>query len=570
MPYSVKAGAARGREGDAPLEPLIADHPLPHLLIAPDDGRLLALNRAAAEMLGFDRDDRLEPWPLEVEPQPARRATDEVAGGRQLARLRATSGELIHAEVIERSVTWGASRVLLLIVLGIAPTASRAARLVEQRRQSERMEAIGRLAGGVAHDLNNLLTVIRGHTDLISLQIDPAHEIAEDVGRIREAADRASDLARQLLAFARRQVLAPTVVDLNAAVERLRPVLESLLSSDQALVIGLDPAAGNVRVDPSQLDQVLLNLALNGRDAMPDGGTLLIETASIDVDPAFARLYPPLQPGPHALLAVSDQGVGLTPDVREHLFEPFFTTKEGGRGTGLGLATVYGIVRQSKGVISVYSEPGLGTTMRIYLPRVGGVERAHRRERRGPAPGTRKAAVEAAGEAPGVEAPSPTVEASPVEPPAAVASRTVAPSPTVAPGEPTPRSPTWTLLVVDDEQEVRQLLEAVLRRAGHRTLAAPHAAAALAAVRAHTGRIDGLVTDVVMPGLTGPELADQLRADQPDLRVLFVSGLVEDTFLDESELPPSTAFLAKPFSPDRLLAAVDALFAAGDERAEGA
>lgn len=549
MPYSIKAGAARGRDGNARLEPLIADHPLPHLLVAPDDGRLLALNRAAAEMLGFDRDDRLEPWPLEVEPQPARRATDEVAGGRQLARLRATSGELIHAEVIERSVTWGASRVLLLIVLGIAPTAWRAARLVEQRRQSERMEAIGRLAGGVAHDLNNLLTVIRGHTDLISLQIDPEHEIAEDVGRIREAADRASDLARQLLAFARRQVLAPTVVDLNAAVERLRPVLESLLSSDQVLVIGLDSATGSVRVDPSQLDQVVLNLALNGRDAMPDGGTLLIETASIDVDPAFARLYPPLQPGPHALLAVSDQGVGLTPDVREHLFEPFFTTKEGGRGTGLGLATVYGIVRQSKGVISVYSEPGLGTTMRIYLPRVGGVEREHHRERVGD------------------EAPS--AEARAAEPPGAAATRVpTARGRTI--GRHGSRPTTRTLLVVDDEPEVRQLLVAILRRAGHGILTAPHAAAAIAAVRAHAGRIDGLVTDVVMPGMTGPELAEQLRGEHPDLRVLFISGLVEDTFLDESELPPSTAFLAKPFSPDRLLAAVDALFAAGDERAEGA
>ncbi|HET7725701.1 MAG TPA: response regulator [Candidatus Limnocylindrales bacterium] len=529
------------RDAEGRLEPLIAEHPLPHLLVAPEDGRLLALNRAAADMLGFDRNDRLEPWPLEVEPQPSRRATDEVAGGRQLARLHARSGELIHAEVIERSVGWGSTHVLLLIVLGIAPTASRAARLVEQRRQSERMEAIGRLAGGVAHDLNNLLTVIRGHTDLISLQIDPAHEIAEDVGRIREAADRASDLARQLLAFARRQVLAPTVVDLNAAVERLRPVLESLLSSDQALVIGLDPATGSVRVDPSQLDQVLLNLALNGRDAMPDGGTLLIETASIDVDPAFARLYPPLQPGPHALLAVSDQGVGLTPDVREHLFEPFFTTKEGGRGTGLGLATVYGIVRQSRGVISVYSEPGLGTTMRIYLPKVA-ADPEHRRE-----PQSAQA--------------TPSPQAVPVGP-AATAVRAAAGARS--------RMANRTLLVVDDEPEVRQLLEAILRRAGHRILTAPHAAAALAAVRAQTGRIDGLVTDVVMPGLTGPELAEQLRGEQPDLRVLFISGLVEDTFLDREELPAATAFLAKPFSPDRLLAAVEALFgdtdAAGDAR----
>lgn len=526
MPGSVQADRPAIRGSADRLEPLIADHPLPHLLVAPEDGRLLALNRAAAEMLGFDRDDHLEPWPLEVEAQPSRRATDEVAGGRQLARLRAQSGELIHAEVIERSVLWGSSRVILLVVLGIAPTASRAARLVEQRRQSERMEAIGRLAGGVAHDLNNLLTVIRGHTDLIAVQIDPAHEIAEDVGRIREAADRASDLARQLLAFARRQVLAPTVVDLNAAVERLRPVLESLLSSDQALVIGLDPSAGSVRVDASQLDQVLLNLALNGRDAMPDGGTLLIETASIEVDPAFARLYPPLQPGPHALLAVSDQGVGLTPDVREHLFEPFFTTKEGGRGTGLGLATVYGIVRQSRGVISVYSEPGLGTTMRIYLPRVG-AERGHR-------PGRPPAAGDSG---PGAS----------------------------AAGAPAGGADTRTLLVVDDEPDVRQLLEAILRRAGHRILAAPHAAAAIAAVRAHGGRIDGLVTDVVMPGMTGPELAEQLRSEQPGLRVLFISGLVEDTFLEAAALPAATGFLAKPFSPDRLLAAVDGLFGVADD-----
>lgn len=536
MRRTVSGGIAVTRDGPR-LEPLVAEHPLPHLLVAPEDGRLLAVNRAAAEMLGFDRDDRLEPWPLEVEPQPSRRATDEVAGGRQLARLRARSGELIHAEVIERSVSWGASRVLLLIVLGIAPTASRAARLVEQRRQSERMEAIGRLAGGVAHDLNNLLTVIRGHTDLISLQIDHADGIAEDVGRIREAADRASDLARQLLAFARRQVLAPTVVDLNAAVERLRPVLESLLSSDQALVIGLDPAAGSVRVDPSQLDQVLLNLALNGRDAMPDGGTLLIETASIDVDPAFARLYPPLQPGPHALLAVSDQGVGLTPDVREHLFEPFFTTKEGGRGTGLGLATVYGIVRQSKGVISVYSEPGLGTTMRIYLPQVGGGREQHRER---PTTDGAPAAVTSVGPPPASVAP-------------AVDSK--APRPTVS----------RTLLVVDDEPEVRQLVEAILRRAGHRVLTAPHAAAAIAAVRAHSGRIDGLVTDVVMPGLTGPELAEHLRGERPELRVLFISGLVEDTFLDAEQLPAATAFLAKPFSPERLLTALDGLFSAADD-----
>jgi len=528
--------ARRSRPAPPPsLEPLVLDHPLPHLLVAPEDGRLLALNRAGASLLGFGPDDHIEPWPLEVEAQPARRATDEVAGGRHLTRITARSGEVIHAEVIERLVRWQSRPVLLLVVLGVAPTAARAARLVEQRRQSERMEAIGRLAGGVAHDLNNLLTVIRGHTDLIELQIEADSEMADDVARIRQAADRASDLARQLLAFARRQVLAPTVVDVNDAVERLRPVLESLLTSDQALVIGLDPAAGSVRVDPSQLDQVVLNLALNGRDAMPDGGTLLIETASIDVDPAFARLYPPLQPGPHALLAVSDQGVGLTPDAREHLFEPFFTTKEGGRGTGLGLATVYGIVRQSMGVISVFSEPGLGTTMRIYLPNVT------------EAPPDRRAGHD--GRTPAAD---PRAEGGDAQPPREAGRRD---------WEEDRAATGRTLLVVDDEPEVRRLLEAILRRAGYRVLAAPHPAAALAAIRAHQGHVDAVVTDVVMPGMTGPELAEQLIAERPGLRVLFVSGLVEESFLARPELPGVSAFLAKPFSPDRLVGAVDALLA---------
>ena len=389
-------------------------------------------------------------------------------------------------------------------MIGISRNITERRRLEEQLRQSQKMEAVGRLAGGIAHDFNNLLTIIFGYSDVLRTQTRDSDEIRESVEAINDAASRAAALTRQLLAFSRQSMLQPKVLDLNATIADTGRMLSRLIGEDIQFTLILDPSIAKVRVDPGQLDQVLMNLAVNARDAMPHGGTLSIATQRVELTAAVATRLEGT-PGPHVMVVVTDTGVGMSPDVMARIFEPFFTTKGVGNGTGLGLAMVFGIVRQSGGTIDVESEPGQGATFRIYLPTVAdGVTRAGDAE-----------LVSLRG--------------------------------------------SETLLLVEDDTGVRDLAVANLRAQGYSVLTAVDGRAAIDVVVAHAGPIHLLVTDVVMPRMSGPELATELQSAAPGLRVLFVSGYTDDDVVRQGVLQSEVAFLQKPYTPHILVAKVRAV-----------
>ncbi len=369
--------------------------------------------------------------------------------------------------------------------------------LEEQFHQAQKMEAIGRLAGGIAHDFNNLLTVICGTTDLLLLDMTEANAARPFVADIQRAATRAVSLTRQLLAFSRRQVLNPRTLDLNDIVQNVEGILRRLIGEDVHIVTALASDPVTVHVDPGQMEQVLLNLAVNARDAMPQGGTLRIETGHFEMTPEFCRTHPGSRPGSCSVLSLTDTGTGMTPDVRARLFEPFFTTKAPGRGTGLGLSMVFGVIKQSDGYVDVWSEEARGTRISIYLPRVARPATAPDRER------DRQAASR------GHE----------------------------------------TLLLVEDEDSVRRLTRRALENFGYQVLEASGGEEALALARARGGQIDLLITDVVMPGMSGAQLAERLAAEYPHLRVLFVSSYIDDEIVRHGVVEGSHSFLQKPFMP---------------------
>jgi two-component system cell cycle sensor histidine kinase/response regulator CckA len=373
-------------------------------------------------------------------------------------------------------------------------------RAEELLRQAQKMEAIGRLAGGVAHDFNNLLTVINGYSQLMMGQVAPGNPLHSNAEEILKAGERAASLTRQLLAFSRKQVLAPVILNLNSVVSQVEKMLRRLIGEDIKLVASLEPNLGSVKADPGQIEQVLMNLAVNARDAMPKGGKLTLETANVTLDETYAEQHPGIKPGPHVMLAVSDTGTGMDQETQSHLFEPFFTTKEQGKGTGLGLSTVFGIVKQSEGSIWVYSELGKGTTFKVYLPRVDQA------------------------------APSSTAGAN--------AGRTL--------------RGTETILLVEDSESVRKLVSAVLAQQGYTVLTADDGESALQLLRQHQGRLDLLMTDVVLPGLGGPEIAAQVIQARPGIKVLFCSGYTERGVIENGALPSGSAFLQKPFTPESL------------------
>ncbi len=369
--------------------------------------------------------------------------------------------------------------------------------LEEQFRHAQKMEAIGRLAGGVAHDFNNLLTVVKGYSELLLGQLIEADPMRAQVDEIRKAADRAANLTRQLLAFSRRQVLAPKVLDLNAEIGNMERLLGRLLGEDVRLVQSLAPDLGRVKADPGQVEQVLMNLAVNARDAMPKGGRVLIETANLDLAGDFAREQAIVKAGRYVTLAFSDTGCGMSEDVRSRVFEPFFTTKE--RGTGLGLSTVYGIVKQSGGFIWVDTQLDQGTTFRIYLPRVD-------------------------------DLPEQSVVAGPAE----------------------SHRGSETVLLVEDDDGVRPLIRQMLQRYGYQVLETSNAGEALLACERHQGKIHLLLTDVVLQQMSGSELAERLGVEQRGMRVLYVSGYTEDAIVKQGVLKPGIAFLQKPFTAEVL------------------
>jgi CheY-like chemotaxis protein len=361
------------------------------------------------------------------------------------------------------------------------------------------MEAIGLLAGGIAHDFNNILTTILGYGGLALERIDKLDPLFDEISEIQRAGERAAELTRKLLAFSRKQILEPRVIDLNATVSGMERMLRRTIGEDVQLVFRPAANLGRVRADPGQVEQVLLNLAVNARDPMPKGGSLTIETNNVRLDEEYARTHvDPASTGDVVMFAVSDSGSGMDEQTRSRIFEPFFTTKELGKGTGLGLSTVYGIVRQSGGHIDCYSEPGTGTTFKVYLPRVG--EEA-----------------------------------------------TVIPAPVVS-GD---LQGSETLLVVEDEETLATLARRALERRGYRVLVARNGSAALEIALAHP-EIELLLTDVVMPGMSGPELAEVLRAQSPGLKVLFMSGYTDNAIIQHGLLDSGVAFLQKPFTPDGL------------------
>jgi signal transduction histidine kinase/ActR/RegA family two-component response regulator len=372
-----------------------------------------------------------------------------------------------------------------------------------QLEQAQKMDAIGRLAGGVAHDFNNLLTVILGRTDILLHPLKPDDPMRRGIELIQRTAGRAADLTRQLLAFSRKQVLDAVVLDLGAVTTDMKDMLGRLIGEDIALLTAPTPGLGRVKADRGQIEQVIMNLAVNARDSMPQGGRLILETANVDLDDEYVRRHVGARPGPHVMLAVSDTGAGIPREIQGHIFEPFFTTKEQGKGTGLGLATVYGIVKQSGGYIEVDSEPGRGTTFRIYLPRVDAASPADRPPR--PAP--------------------------------------------VAGG-------TETILLVEDEEGVRELARDILRASGYTVLEARNGAEALLLCERHQGPLHLLLTDVVMPRMSGRELAERLAPLRPDLRVLYMSGYTDDAVIRHGVLGAGTAFLQKPFTPAGLVQSV--------------
>jgi len=484
------------------------------------DGRLLSANPAMAELYGYASPEEMLTKISDVRPQlyvdPTRR--DE------FKRLVEEEGVVRHFEVQvyrkDGSKMWLSANARAIREDGVVTRyegtfedINERKLLEDQLRQAMKMEAVGRLAGGVAHDFNNSLAVITGYADLLQLHLapdDPLRKHAEEIGK---AGRRAAALTRQLLGFSRKQVISPVVLDLNAVIEELEKMLHRLIGEDIRVSFKRESKLGRVKVDPGQIEQILMNLAVNSRDAMPQGGRFCIETANVALDETYARQNAYVTPGSYIMLSVSDTGSGMDKETQTHIFEPFFTTKDPGKGTGLGLSTVYGIVKQNNGYIQVYSEPGQGATFKIYFPRV------------------REA----------VKVPRPEVATLP--------------------------GGAETILLVEDEEPLRKLALICLKGRGYTVLEAAEASTALQLSRAHTGEIHLLLTDVVLPTVSGRELASQLVAQRPGVKILYMSGYTGDLIAQHGVLEPGTLLLEKPFTLHSLLTKVRAALGTGNTNA---
>ena len=388
-----------------------------------------------------------------------------------------------------------------LALIGVATDITERKRLETQLQQSQKLEAIGKLAGGIAHDFNNLLTVIQGYSDLLLAKISVNDPINNQIRQIYDAANRAESLTGQLLAFSRKQLMKPRVIDLNSLIHEMEDMLKRLIGADIKFVINMNSELGKIKADPGQIEQVIMNFAVNARDAMNNGGTLTIETVNTKIDQRFKDDYPEAIVGNYIELKISDTGFGMDKETQAHIFEPFFTTKEKGEGTGLGLATVYGIIKQSGGYIYVHSELTKGTTFNLYFPRVD--EPLDKEEK------SKIADTSLYGDE--------------------------------------------TILVVEDQDEVRQLILDALKLYGYNVLEAPHGGSALLTCEKHQGEIDLIISDIVMPQMNGQELVERLIPLQPQMKVLFISGYSENVFSDRNTLDPGTLYVQKPFTPIELL-----------------
>ena len=481
---------------------LMFDHsPLPKWMHDVETLRFLDVNAAAVRDYGYSRDEFLAMTIKDIRLPEDVPALLEAERGAATApkfgiwRLRKKSGEIIQVEITKHTFTLG-NRACRLVV---GRDVTERLRLEEQLRQSQKMEAVGRLAGGVAHDFNNVLSVILSCGEMLLADMKPGEPMREEVEEIRKAGKRAADLTRQLLMFGRQQVLEPKVLDLNEVLASMDKMLQRILGADVDLVSLPTQNLGRVRADPSSVEQVIMNLVVNARDAMPTGGHLTMETGNVVLDAAYAKSHLGVKPGPHVMLAVTDTGTGIDNVILSRMFEPFFTTKEKGKGTGLGLSTVFGIVQQSGGSVWVYSEVGKGTTFKVYLPRV-------------------EANVEAVR---ATEAPT-TLRGS------------------------------ETILLVEDDDQVRAVARGILRKNGYHVIEGRNAGEALLHSEGYPGTIHLLLSDVVMPQMSGPELAKRLAKARPDIRVLCMSGYTDDSIVRHGVLEAHIAFLQKPITPDML------------------
>ena len=479
-----------------------------------DGVRIVEANAQFAKLFGYDSPEELmgaNGRPTILTDESVVKLRDRISGGTNLQPLEIVGvrkdGSHFDIETQGCNSTYRGRKARVVAMRDISERKRAAevrSKLEADLAQAQKMETVGRLAGGIAHDFNNLLTVIIGYCSLILNDPDVKGRSRNRVSSIQKAGERAAELTGQLLAFSRRQVIKPCPLDFNALVQETRSLMARLIPANIEVVSFLGQGLPMVMADAGQMHQVVVNLLLNARDAMPEGGRLVLETGAVTLDASYAEQHPEaVVPGQYVLLAVTDNGIGMAPDVAARIFEPFFTTKPTGAGTGLGLATVYGIVRQSGGWIWVYSEIGKGSTFKVYLP-----------------------VAEA------VESVADNTESIPF------------------------RAGTATILVVDDQENVRELIREILESHGYGVLAAANGAEALALVQASARRIDLLLTDVVMPGMSGKELAGQLQRETPGLKVLFMSGYTENVIVNRGILKPGVEFLPKPLTPDSIISNV--------------
>jgi PAS domain S-box-containing protein len=498
------------RDSESRYRLLFESNPFPMWVFDQETLRFLAVNDSAVRHYGYSMDEFLSMTIKDIRPSEdvpvliEFMSTSPSSPNESSAwRHQTKDGTTIDVEITSSPLSFAGQAAKL--VLAIDVTARKKAEnslreLEDQLRQSQKLEAIGQLAGGVAHDFNNLLTAISGHSDMCLRRLTPEDPIFRRIEQIKKAGDRAAGLTRQLLAFSRKQILQPKVLQLNDIVVDMNKMLRRLIGEDIDLMMGLGVDLGHVKADPNQVEQVLMNLAVNARDAMPKGGKLTIETSNVQVGEEFASHHISVPPGAYVMLAVSDTGCGMDAATQARIFEPFFTTKEVGKGTGLGLATVYGIVKQSGGTVWVYSELGHGTTFKIYLPSVLRSERA---------------------------------------------------LPLNQPEQELTKG-TETILLVEDEEVVRDMASEILRDTGYQVLEASNGKKAIELSSRYSGEIHLMLTDVVMPQMSGRELAEQLLTTRPEMNVLFMSGYTDDAIVHHGVLDEGTAFIAKPFSPEAL------------------